>query len=152
MSYAKNRKAFLSNPCHLLRSSLTFPSASWLGIKVEYIQCTLGTHFREALTGSSSFKSMSLVKSESAHRTTIKVGTSKEQEGAGGSRREQRASRKWLRGSTGEQRASKGEQRGSIGEQKGSMGEAQREHGGAPMEHRGSTTGSAGPIGYGVFT
>lgn len=38
----------------------------------------LGTQFREALPGSSSFKSMSLVKSETAHRTTIKVVTSKE--------------------------------------------------------------------------
>ena len=77
---------------------------------------------------------MSLVKSESAHRTTIKVGTSKEEEGVGGSR-------KWLRGSTGEQRGSIGEQRGSMGELKGSRG-----------EHRGSTRGSTGPIGYGVFT
>ena len=58
MSHAKNRKAFLSNTCHLLHSSLTFPSASWLGIEVEYIQCALGTQFREALTGSLSFKSM----------------------------------------------------------------------------------------------
>jgi len=38
----------------------------------------LGTQFRETLTESSSFKSMSLVKSETAHRTTIKVVTSKE--------------------------------------------------------------------------
>ena len=86
MSSAKNRKAFVPNPYHLLLWSLASPSASWLGVKVEYIQCGLGTQFREALTGSSSFKSMSLVKSETAHRTTIKVVTSKEQEGVGGSR------------------------------------------------------------------
>ena len=83
MSYAKNRKAFLPNPYHLLRSSLIFPSASWLGVNVEYIQCALGTQLREALNGSSLFKSMSLVKSESAHRTTITIVTAKEQEGAG---------------------------------------------------------------------
>lgn len=52
---------------------------------------------------------MSSAKSETTHRTTSRVVTSKEQEGVG----EQRASRRWLKGSMGEQRASKGEQWGS---------------------------------------
>ncbi len=86
MSSAKNRKALVPNPYHLRRWSLPSLSVSWLGVKVEYIQCGLGTHIREALTGRSSFKSMSLVKSENAHRTTIKVVTSKEQEGVEESR------------------------------------------------------------------
>ena len=86
MLSAINRKAFVPDPYHLLRWSLASPSASWLGVKVEYIQCGLGTQVKEALTRSSSFKSISLVKSETAHRATIKVVTSKEQEGVGGSR------------------------------------------------------------------
>ena len=98
MSSAKNRKAPVPNPYHLRRWSLPSLSVSWLGVKVEYIQCGLDTHIREALTGRSSFKSMSLVNSENAHRTTIRVVTSKEQEGVEG---EQRASGRWLRGSIG---------------------------------------------------
>jgi hypothetical protein len=59
---------------------------------------------------------MSLVKSETAHRTTIKVVTSKE--GAGGSRRSREraeSEQEVAEGEHGEQRASKGEQRGSTG-------------------------------------
>lgn len=67
MSSAKNKKAFIVNPYHLLRWSLASTSASWLGVKVEYIQCGLGAQIREALT-------------------TIRVVTSQEQEGVGGSR------------------------------------------------------------------
>lgn len=71
MSSAKNKKAFIVNPYHLLRWSLASTSASWLGVKVEYIQCGLGAQIREALT-------------------TIRVVTSQEQEGVGGAESEQR--------------------------------------------------------------
>jgi len=64
------------------------------------------------LTGSSSFKSMSLVKSETAHRTTIKVVTSKE--GAGGSRERAES----------EQEVAEGEHGGATSEQ----GRAAREY------------------------
>jgi len=62
------------------------------------------------LPGSSSFKSMSLVKSETAHRTIIKVVTSKE--GAGGSReREQEVAEGEHGEATSEQGRAEREQR-----------------------------------------
>ena len=53
-------------------------------LEVEFIQCALGTQFREASTGSLSSKSMSLVRSESARRTTTKVVFSRDEGGSRG--------------------------------------------------------------------